>query len=48
VFIKKHSFYENIPTLTNYLSSLLCWLTLRDRGDWVQMGVRVHENGRNF
>jgi len=33
VFFTKHSFRKNIPTLINYRSSLLRWLTLRGRDD---------------
>jgi len=41
VFFNKHSLCENILTLTNHRSSLLYWLTLRDRGDYVQVGIWV-------
>jgi len=36
VFFNKHSLCENISTLTNRLSSLLCCLTLSGRGNWGQ------------
>jgi len=41
VFFNKHSFCENISILTNHLSSLLRWLTLRGSGNWGQMGAWV-------
>jgi len=31
VFFSKHSFCDNVLTLTNHLCSLLHWLTLRSR-----------------
>jgi len=33
VFFNKHSFGENIPTLTNHRSSLQGWLSLSGKGD---------------
>jgi len=48
VFFNKYSLCENITTLTNHRSSLLCWLTFRGRGDWGQVGIWVHENGLKF
>jgi len=48
VFFNKHSLCENISTLTNHLSCLLCWLTLRHRGDWGQVEAWVHETDLKF
>jgi len=36
-FSKSTRYVKIIPTLANHLSCLLCWLTLRSRGDWGQV-----------
>jgi len=41
VFFNKQLFCDNIPTLTNYCSSLLRYLTLRGRDDEGQVGTWV-------
>jgi len=54
VFFNKHSLCENIPTLTNHLSSLLVWLTLRGRGNCLidkwgpEYTIFSHEYGLKF